>query len=508
MKISINKKIIQNIIITFLYAIFTLFIVINHETWADEAQVWQLCRHLNILHLFQHLINEGHPAFLYLLFMPFAKLGLSAFTMQLVCWGSMISAVFLLWQFSPFNNWTKTAITISSGFLYFLPVIARSYSLLPLLVFGLAILYPKSKERPFLYIILLSITSCTHIIMLGFTFILGCIFIYKNIIKNFKTQTNSEKTKYISASLIFILSIAYIFLQLSGTTSSNAFITFKPELIFVHFIKVFGLFFINSYDFMFPDTHRFLIPIIDLPIIIASTLIYIYLLISLFFNNKKIFLITFLGILFQIAIYITSYSEYVFVNRIFCAHIILIFGFWILLKNNNFKDQIKMFNKKTINILLTIFFIATFFNGIKASLLEVKYNYSGAKETSSFILQKTKENSIFLIDNEPYCVSLMYYLDDKRKLYSAARNHNIEYVTWDETLKQFMSFNGWEAFAKDAKNYYKTDVYVIIPNYNIQFYKNEKNMEKAKPNSFKQIFQSQPAILKEEGYRLYKYIGE
>jgi hypothetical protein len=137
------------ILLTIIYAIITFLCVIKHEIWADEAQVWQIARHISVFDLFKHLINEGHPSLFYLLMMPIAKIFQnpeSIIYMQIVCWLSSCIAVFLLLLKSPFNGITKFAITTSAGFLYFFPVIARSYSLIPMLVFALAILYPKQKE--------------------------------------------------------------------------------------------------------------------------------------------------------------------------------------------------------------------------------------------------------------------------------------------------------------------------------------------------------------------------
>ena len=141
-----KKSIVINLILTLIYAFITFVFVLHHEIWADEAQVWQIVKNLSVfdLSLFKHLVNEGHPAFFYLLVMPFAKLNMSIFIMQILCWLSTVLSVFLLLQYSPFNKITKYSIITSAGFMYFFPVIARSYSILPLLVFLLALIY---KER-------------------------------------------------------------------------------------------------------------------------------------------------------------------------------------------------------------------------------------------------------------------------------------------------------------------------------------------------------------------------
>ena len=39
-----NKQKMINLIIIFIYALVTLLLIVNHEIWADEAQVWLLCK--------------------------------------------------------------------------------------------------------------------------------------------------------------------------------------------------------------------------------------------------------------------------------------------------------------------------------------------------------------------------------------------------------------------------------------------------------------------------------
>ena len=159
-----NKKgLVINILSTILYAAFTFIIVMHHEIWADEAQVWLLSKNLSLFGLFRHLVEEGHPSLFYLIMMPFAKTGCSVIIMQVFCWLCSIAAAFLLLQFSPFSGFEKASIVLSSGFLYFFPVIARSYSMIPVLVFLAAILYKKQKEYPVFYAVVLALIANTHI---------------------------------------------------------------------------------------------------------------------------------------------------------------------------------------------------------------------------------------------------------------------------------------------------------------------------------------------------------
>ena len=97
----------------FIYAVITLVLVLHHEVWRDEAQVWQLCTHLSVIDLFKHLVNEGHPSFFYLLNMPFAKLGFPILAMQIICWLASCGAVYLILNKSPFNKTTKIILKLN-----------------------------------------------------------------------------------------------------------------------------------------------------------------------------------------------------------------------------------------------------------------------------------------------------------------------------------------------------------------------------------------------------------
>ena len=141
------NKTVKSIIIALVYALFTLFLVLHHEIWRDEAQVWLLVKYSNLPQLFERLINEGHPPLFYLINMLFQKIGLSILSMQLFCWLSSVLGVFLLFRYSPFKWWVNLSIVLSAGFIYDFPVIARGYSLLPFLVFSAAALYSKAKLR-------------------------------------------------------------------------------------------------------------------------------------------------------------------------------------------------------------------------------------------------------------------------------------------------------------------------------------------------------------------------
>ena len=498
-----KKEQLINIGLFLLYCVITLFSVLHHEIWADEAQVWQLCRNLNISELINHLHNEGHPSFFYLLVMPFAKLSSNIIHMQLICWLAMCVSVYILLFKSPFNFLVKLAIISSAGFIYFLPVMARNYAIIPVLVFLAAYLYSKKKENPILYGAVLFLLANTHAIMTGFVGILLCVFAFE-IIKEKKLRT----TKNFSAIFIIILGLLCVFLQLHNTTSSNEFITYKEKTpyLFTAF-KVILFFFLNAYNKMITINKTLPFAIIDIPLILTMISSFVLMLVNLYHNNKKAFLIFFTGIGFQFAVYIFIYSNNQYVTRIFAGLIILIFCFWLLYKENTFDETNKLFSKKGTTILISLFFFLTTFNGINFIIKDYKYEYTGGKQTANYIKENFKKDSILLIDNEPYMIALAYYLKDDFKLFSTMRGKNLDYVVWDKINANRLTSFLWKEYCTQLQNLKKDkDIYVLISTSEENRKKEANKLQTDYPNNFQLVYSSPYIIEINEGHKIYKFI--
>ncbi len=492
------KKNILNILVFVVYAFITLFAVMNHEIWADEAQVWQLCRHLSVSELFQHLHNEGHPPLTYLMMMPFAKITDNIIVMQLVLWFFMALASFVLLFFAPFKNFTKYAILLSAGFIYFLPVIARSYALIPFFVFMAAILYSKQKQHPILYASVLAIIANTHIIMFCFIFLLFIDFILKN-------RNELEKKAFYASLGICAFSLFVVVFQLWDTTSSNSCISFSLESLPAKIVKVFWFFFLNAYNLDITFYKKLMIPLVDIPLVLSYIFVYVLCFKSLFLNNKKLFYITLLSIGFQFFIYIFTYSANTYPTRIFTAHVILIFAMWVLLNSGNFNEKFKLCSKQSINILLSVFFIFTSYNGINYFVKEINLDYSGAKKASEFLIENIEEDAIVLTSNEPFSISLQYYLEKQKiQLISAIRRAPLKYVIWDETTIPNLSADAWVEAAIFYSFMFKTNnVYVIKPIVEYERVKTDLSED-----YFNLVYASDKTIEGKEEYRIFKFKPE
>lgn len=491
----------------FVYAIITLIGVLHHEIWVDEVQVWMLCRNLSLIELFHQLHNDGHPIFFYLLVMPFAKLFSDIMYMKIICWFSMCLAVFLLFYFSPFKWYCKAAITLSAGFFYFLPVIARSYSILPFLVFLCAILYLKQKEHPVLYALILFVITSTHVIMFCFCSVLLALFVYDNIYLNIKNKTKIRN--YVISALIAVCGLLYVIWQLHDTLFVNSCFPDYYDVLQYSIIKTFMNFFVNNYDNTIISIRK-TISIADIIFIITTIIIWLILWLNLFKNSKRAFLTAFFGIAFQLGIYIYCYHTYIYVTRIFMAHTIMLFAFWIMLSQKEYQNDAKIsqtiFTKKSVNILITIFFLLTSYNGIKCYYLDLNKDYSPTVEAYSYIKNNIKESDIILSDIELYSIGILYYMDknkDKYKIYyTYRRSDNVKYITWDFMTLFLNTNNVWKIFVEDVKKHHNKDkdIYVML-------HVNQK-LDESYPDSFKLVFKPSDTIVKNEDIFIYKYIKE
>ena len=82
-------------------------------------------------------------------------------------------------------------------------------------------------------------------------------------------------------------------------------------------------------------------------------------------------------------IYVLAYN-YLYMTRIISAHIIIIWGLWILL-NSSFLETNR---KKLINIVMICFFAVSIPTGIKFMISDFYHNYSDAQNTANFIFDR------------------------------------------------------------------------------------------------------------------------
>jgi len=128
-----------------LYALVVTFAIPYHEPWVDEAQAWQLARSLPLVALFQKYIRyEGSPGLWYFLLWVLNRAHVSYSGMHWICGAIAVAAVSILVLRSPFPRYLKLSLPFTYFLLFQYAVVARSYVLVPLMLFMIAYRWKRS----------------------------------------------------------------------------------------------------------------------------------------------------------------------------------------------------------------------------------------------------------------------------------------------------------------------------------------------------------------------------
>ncbi len=392
-----------NWILIIVYLLITLTALFFHEIWRDEAQAWCIVRDLGFFDIYQMSRIEGHPMLWYLILMPFAKSGLPIISMQFVSWIFVfISVIFFVFK-SPFNYVQKILVTFSAGMIYFLPIIARNYALIPIFIFLLAYYYPKRTEKPYLYSVLIILLSQTHILMLGFSLFLAFIFIL-------------EIKRKLIPTILFILNFSFIFYSFYNMSKLNISVN-TYTLPYTNYFDIFKYFSDYFFTTLFLRT-----PLINCIIFYGTLAVILY---SLFKVDKKIFIIFSTSLIYIFYIYLKIWFGGMYYQKAFLLLLIFIFCFWCV--KNTYKKDFKL-----LNISLIVLFTISSLIGIDSLIKEIKYDFSGSKKTAEFIKNNLKNEKNFIVYGYLFTFSpLSGYLKDYN-LYSNKYKKNITYYDFSE----------------------------------------------------------------------------
>lgn len=391
-----------NILLLLVYIFALLCVVPLHELWRDETQAWCIARDLNLFDAYNMARVEGHPMLWYLILMPFAKLGCDVFVMQIISALLVFLAVFFLLFKSQFNNFIKTITIFSVGMLYYLPIVARNYALIPLFLFLLAHLYKTRKQHPILYAVLIILLANTHILMLGFACILSILF----LIDLFKEE---NKKPFVFSFLLLALNFIFLFFSFYTVQGLNhAVVNYsQSQISIIEALKQYAqLFFLQPKKIM-----------LDV-VIFYSLLITAF--ISFYRENKRIFIILMASFLYHFFVYYKVWFNGVSYQKSFLLLLVMIFCYWII------ENKAKLLTYSICILLL----ISSIFSS-PVIMLEIKHQYSANKEMAEYIKENLKDEKEIGVISYPFLISgLSAYLPDK-KLYSFINKYYITYYDFN-----------------------------------------------------------------------------
>lgn len=480
------KKNKFNICIMFIYSIVTLITVIFHENWRDEAQSWLIARDLSFIDIFKQMRYEGHPCLWHFILAPFAKLGFPYVTENIISLLIMNVTAFLILKKCPFNKFLKVLILFCAPFIYYYPVISRSYCLIPLALTLIAITYKNRNEKPIKYVLSITLLAHTHVLMLGVVGILYLFFFFEELILKFNKKNKQEK-KVIIISLVFaIIGLGLLFIQLFSSIETNSYVEEnfelnenKLKLLFIVIYNIFAKILGNS----------------NLILSIVVFFITLFVLLYQFILHKKTTIMLVVSITFQLFVYVFIYSDLVY-QKTLTILLIIIFFAWIQKYEeiDNPKKELPAFE-------IYLCFILTFscIFGVHSVAKEIKYKYSYAKETAEFINNNIPNDAIFVVSNIPFSSSIIPFTNIN-SFWSPQLNEYFSFVTWNEETASSYYINDFKE-AIDKEFIDKDNIYFIYC-YN---WTEEGLQYFIEATSAKELFRSETqSIQKDEKYILYK----
>ncbi len=201
------------------YAAFLASMIPFHEPWADEAQAWQLARNVSVFDLFRtYLRYEGSPGLWHFLLAILGKLHVSYTGMHWVTAAIALAAVALLVLYAPFPRYIRLALPFTFYLAFQYAVIARSYSLAPLLLFAIALAWRKNPLAVALLLGLLGNVSLHALAISG-----GFALAY--LVVNLRNRQEVSQRKLIPAALLVIAFYGFAVLTVLPKPAD---ITFRP----------------------------------------------------------------------------------------------------------------------------------------------------------------------------------------------------------------------------------------------------------------------------------------
>ena len=424
----------ESVFFTFITLIFYMIIICiscyYHEAWEDESQAWLIARDLSPIGIIKQMRFEGHSCMWHFMLFPFAKLGLPFDLIKIISILASLITGYLILTKSPFNRITKIAILFSSTFLYYMPVIVRPYSLIPLLVVIISIMNENKNKYPIAYGVVIAILANIHVLMVPFA---GMLFLYGYAIPFFterKKLNKTEKKRFYIGSIIAVVGIllmcaqaiaGYIFSIVKDVDNTVT----KLEMIDI-FIKKFVYYLLGVKYIIYSN-------------IIVITTFSIIAIHSIFISRKQ-------GTIFW-STFIFWMIVHIFVWRMILNQRIAMLFIWLVYYAWNYRydiDYNDLKNKKiyfifsyAITFLLVLYFLFSIENTYKVIEKEIQEPYCGGKDVAEYIIKNANENSVILTNMSEYLSTVVAYTDGYQfEFYEVLGKRNFTFKNYDKIFKK------------------------------------------------------------------------
>lgn len=397
-----THKTLFALIITLIFIISQIPFLLNHEIWNDEATSWQLSKEITLGNFYEVNSAEPHPPLWQLVLAPFSKLGFPIITLNIISLVFVALAIFLIVRFAKMSFFSKFIFFVSAAFFYFFPIISRDYSMVPLAIALVCIVYERRHEKPLLYGLALTFLSQTHFLMYGLLVPLALGYIIEIFVEKDKKPLKNLAV----FALPLIISVLTIIPLITSSMNNQAILTGKT---FENTpVEQRDPFFENVVMSFFGADNSALETLLIVVFILTA--------IAFFAKNQKTALYLFSGVGFWLFVMGNVYKNYeVFAPKVALILLMVFAIVWINQIEDDKKENkiekllmksevIKFLNTKvTRNWYLVAALLMAFLtlpNTFTYAFDDFHRPFSNAKEVASFINEKVEKGSV-VIEADP-----------------------------------------------------------------------------------------------------------
>jgi hypothetical protein len=159
------------VLLAIFYAAVVFKTAHRHEPWADEAQSWLIARNASLVEIWTKLVRlEGSPGLWHSLLHGLILLRLPYSGLNYVSGALGLAAGAVVFCFAPFPVVIRAALPFTYFLCFQYAVIARNYSLAPLLLFSAAAAFRANRNRLLLVLLILLALVSAQAFLLSLAF--------------------------------------------------------------------------------------------------------------------------------------------------------------------------------------------------------------------------------------------------------------------------------------------------------------------------------------------------
>lgn len=435
------RKMFWPIVVLSVYICLNVVLILHHENWRDEAQAWQIARKLSLPDIFRQLKYEGHPCLWYLILFPFAKLSFPFGYMGFISLFFTAIAVYLLLKKAPFCIPVKLVLIFSSCFVYYLPVISRSYCLIPPILAWLAVLYPQRREKPLWYGLALALLIQTQIMMIGLAFFLSFFWLLE-VVLEWRKERQKYGRKYFIQNMegigLSLGSALFLIWQLIGSIETNAAVDAQIASTLhsnLHRINVGSHWAVTELIGMwFDDSAWKTLRLIIVLGMVALLLFYAW--------KEAVIYIGTTVVHFLVFTYVNLASP----QKAQILMLDLVFILWIIMQE---KREFRIRKWCCQLVLVMIALISIKGHGPRI-LSEIDQAYSSSKEMADYIREHVPEDIPLITTGDVYAEGTAAYLPE-RIIWYPVTEEAVTFLVWNEKRTEIISYE--EMIGRVKKQY-------------------------------------------------------